>query len=219
MTLNIKNISNFYDDSYAIELYLGEKRSGKTLSMVAKTYLDIKKFSFVPMIYTNLKLNTEYFKNTHIINKDEILNFHRNGTILKYSLFLFDEIHTICDSRDFMKKENLAMSYFLGQIGKRKNILRGNTHFPNLVDRRVRQYTEKIINVEKGFNIDGDFCKLKNYNKILTPEEDKALLIRNLSFINKIDGFGNKITFDSEKFIEAHKYYHLYDTEEYQVKE
>lgn len=212
-------MDSIYEDSFAIELYFGEKRSGKTLSMIAKTYNDIKKFSFIPMIYTNINLNPKYFKNFKKITKEDIINFHRNGEILKYSLFLLDEMHIVCDSREFMSKNNKALAYFIGQIGKRKNILRGNTHFPNLLDYRIRQYAEKIIHIEKGFNIDGEFRKLKNYNKELSPEENKKLLIRNLCFVNKMNGFNNELEYEEEFFIQAHKYYDLYNTEEYQIKE
>jgi hypothetical protein len=215
MTEIKQNHDNIYDKNSAIELYLGEKRSGKTLSMIADTYEDTNGTDI--QIFTNLWLNPVYFKNVTMINKQDIIKYYQDRTVLRNSIFLLDELHLICDARTFMNKENISFAYFIGQIGKRKNILRGTTHFPNLIDWRIREYAEKYIKVDKGFSINGQYRELKNFNKTLTKEEDEKLLIRNIVFLNKMTGFHTELEYDKTLFLEAHLHYDKYNTEEFQT--
>lgn len=213
----IKNKS-IYWDSFAIEIFIGEKRSGKTLSMVAKTYEDIKNVKDIK-IYSNLKLNRKYFPNYISIKKDDISRFYKEKRTFKKAIFLIDEMHIFFNALDFNKGENnKSMGYFCGQIGKRKNIIRGTTHFLRLVDYRIRLYLERKIACYKGLvNEKGEFEQLINYNEELTKEQNKKLYIRNEPLIHKLINvqLGMIDIKENDFFVKAQDYFGLYDTEEY----
>ncbi len=214
-------VKDKFIDSYAIEIFLGEKRSGKTLSMVALTYEDIKNNPEI-MVYSNIWLNPEYFPNVKKLDKKLIVSLFENKTILQDSIFLVDELHLFADSRSFMKKDNQAFSYFVGQIGKRKNIIRGTTHFLNLIDYRLRCYIERKIGITKGIvDKHGRFHELSNYNTILSLEENEQLYIRNQPQIRKFLGvrYGFLDIDMQEFYIKANHYFLYYDTAEIVIVE
>jgi hypothetical protein len=200
-------------DNYSIELYIGEKRSGKTLGMTAETYELIKKFPNIK-VYANYKLNKNYFKNYEHINKEKLEKFYLEKKEFKHCVFLIDEIHLFLDSRKFGSKGNKTIGYALGQMGKRGNIFRGSTHFPHLVDLRLRSYCEKWNYIRKGFVFDNEFKPIKNNNKILTKEENTYLYIQIKPVIRKLVDYNFIYLNDTITYIKADKYFNMYDTEE-----
>lgn len=200
--------------SYSIELYIGEKRSGKTLSMVAETYEDLKKLSGNLKIYANLHLNRKYFPDYKYVTIDEIENFFDKEEKFSHAVFLLDEIHIMLDSRKFMNKGNQKIGYFLGQMGKRGNVLRGTTHFPELIDFRLRAYCERWVYIKKGLLIRNNFITIKNYNRVLSEKENNILYIKNDSQIRKLEGYSFIYHQEKPLYIKANDHFDMYDTEE-----
>ena len=133
----------------AIQIYVGEKRSGKSLSMVADTYDLTKNLKIKPIIYSNMHLDIKYFPTFKLITLQELEGFYKNKEDFKKCIFLIDEGHTFLDARKFMKKGNMQIGYLVGQMGKRGNIMLINTHFPRFLDIRIRLYCEKWVYVSK----------------------------------------------------------------------
>lgn len=118
-----------------------------------------------------------------------------------------------------MKKSNKQIGYFLGQMGKRGNILRGTIHDYNLIDVRGRLYSEKISYIFKGLIDEQEKWKpLLNNNRRLSDEENNRLIIKKITFIKKLV----KTRFLPEykyvkmppEWIKAIDYFKMYDTQE-----
>jgi hypothetical protein len=200
-------------DNYSIELYIGEKRSGKTLSMVAETYEISKHFPKIK-VYANLKLNKKFFPTYEPMTRERLESFFQEKKEFKNAIFLIDEIHLFLDARKFGKKGNQRIGYALGQMGKRGNIFRGTTHFPRLVDVRLRSYCEKWNYIKKGFREGNIFKPIKNNNLILTREQNTRLYIQVKSIIRKLVDYEFVYLSDTTTYIKADKYFNMYDTEE-----
>ena len=199
----------------AIQIYVGEKRSGKSLSMVADTYDLTKNLKIKPIIYSNMHLDIKYFPTFKLITLQELEGFYKNKEDFKKCIFLIDEGHTFLDARKFMKKGNMQIGYLVGQMGKRGNIMLINTHFPRFLDIRIRLYCEKWIYVSKLIrNSTGQLTVLKNYNEELTKEQNNNLYIFCEPVIRKLIGFDFINTPLPSYILKANKYFHLYDTEE-----
>lgn len=202
---------------YSIELYIGEKRSGKTLSMVSETYEETKGTDI--KIYSNIWLNPEYFPNAIQISKEDLERFYENKEEFFNAYFLIDEIHIFMDSRKFGKKGNQKIGYFLGQMGKRGNVFRGTTHFPHLVDFRLRCYCEKWKYIRKGLVDSSKWKAILNNNKFLNDDENKRLYIQIKSVIRKLVDFEFFYIQEEGKYIKADNYFNYYDTEELLIPE
>lgn len=206
-------------DAHSIELYIGEVRSGKTLCMTADTYLDLQKVDRDIKVFSNYTLNPKFFKNTELITKNDLIEYHNHKVEFKKCIFLIDELQQWLDNREFMKKGNKAISYFFGQMGKRGNVLRGTVHDYSLIDIRGRLYTQNLSYVFKGLIDDkGKWKQLLNVNRELSDEENETLYIQKVTYIKKLV----KTSFLPEfkyvkmqpKFIKAKDFFHMYDTEE-----
>lgn len=199
---------------YSIELYIGEKRSGKTLTMIAETYEFLQLYPKTK-VYANLHLNKKYFPTFQHIEKKDIEDFYEKKEEMKNCIFLIDEGHIFLDSRNFMQKGNLKMSYLFGQMGKRGNILKLTTHFPNLIDYRARLYAERYIYIQKGLLVDGiNWKPILNNNRFLTDEENENLIIKGTPIIRKLINYEFQSIIDGIVWIEAKKYFKMYDTQE-----
>lgn len=200
-------------NAYSIELYLGEVRSGKTLAMTAETYEETKGKNI--KIYANYHLNKKYFPTFQFIDKKEIDLCYTKKEIYKNCIFLFDEAHTIIDSRQFMKDGNQKLGYFIGQMGKRGNVLRCNTHFPRLVDFRLRAYCERWVYCRKGLLKKGNIWKpILNNNRKLSDLENEQLEIKCSPFIRKLIDFEFYKVKEDKFYIHAKDYFDMYDTQE-----
>jgi hypothetical protein len=197
------------------QIYVGEKRSGKTLSMVADTYDLIKNLENPPIIYANLQLNKKYFPSFKYITKEDLESFYKSKNDFKKCFFLIDEGHIFMDSRKFMKDGIQKIGYLIGQMGKRGNIMKINTHFPRFLDIRIRLYCEKWIYVSKLYKSkDNKLSMIKNYNAEIKKEDEKNIYILCEPVIRKLQGFDFVNTPLQSYMLKANKYFNLYDTEE-----
>ena len=169
-----KNPKRSYNISFRITLFMGNARSGKTLSMVALTYkiwLDIKsleedllskpKLSSYEKnilsalqdfeIWSNLDLNKriygKYYKKKTL---DDILELYKNKVEIKNKLLVFDDLFKDLDNRKFATNKNQILSYFITEIGKKQNILLYVSHFSTKIEKRVREMTQDFIECKKG---------------------------------------------------------------------
>lgn len=204
-------MNNPYNE-FSIQMYIGEKRSGKTLSATAQVYEMIKNYD--TKVYANYKLNPDFFPNFQFITKKDLEGFYENKEDFKKCIFILDETHILLDSRRFAKEGNLKIGYLLGQMGKRGNILIANTHFPRLVDFRLRSYCERWIYVAKVFYINGKIVPIMNYNKELTDKENSKLYIYCEPIIRKLVNFEFQYIKETPYLLKAEKYFNLYDNEE-----
>lgn len=203
--------------SYSTEIYIGEIRSGKTLSMVADTYINIKeneKNNYGYTLYSNFWLNPKYFGEYELIDKKELITLYENKAEFKKCIFLIDELQLFCDARNHATKSNKAIAYLIGQLGKRGNIFRGTTHLTELVDIRIRMYAEKRIFCTKGLIVNRRFRKIQNNNALLSDEETNLLYIQNESVIRKMSKYNFDFTTEYINYVKAKDYFDLYDTNE-----
>lgn len=205
---------SIYEYAYAIELYIGEKRSGKTLGMVGKARQIIKNNPSTP-IYANFTLNKDYFPNSTYITRKELEGFYEDKVKFKNCIFLIDETHLFLDSRRFARKGNLKIGYLIGQMGKRGNVFLGNTHFPRLVDFRLRAYCERWIYVRKGLLINNKFRMILNNNKVLTEKENDMLCIQLQPVIRKLVDYEFHYIHEPKQYLMAKPIFKMYDTEEF----
>lgn len=205
-------------NAYSVELYIGEKRSGKTLSMTADTYNDIKVYNVPDIkIYTNYWLNPKYFKNVEPITLQALEKYHKHKVEFRNSIFLIDEFQKWFDSRNHATDNNKQIGYFMGQMGKRGNVLRGTVHDMGLIDLRGRLYAELEIYVFKGtVNEKGRWEQLENYNiKVdynilyiqLNERVKKLVKTRNI-----LPEFRHKAY--EPRYIKAKDFFDMYKTEE-----
>lgn len=204
---------NFYSN-YGIEIYVGEPRSGKTLVMVAETYEQVKDYPFEVKIYSNINLNKKYFPNYELITYKDLIEYHKKKGSFTNAIFLIDELHIFADARQFMKKGNQAFGYFMGQMGKRGNTFRGNTHFMTLIDYRIRSYTDKITYITKGILERRTWYPILKNTRILTDQENLQLCIKAEPVIRKLMNYDFQYGKDVTSYWMAKKYFDLYDTEE-----
>ena len=74
-------------DEQSIQLYIGEKRSGKTLAMTADTYELIKNTEV--RVYANYELDKKHFPHYEKITKKDLANFYKNKDEFKQCIFFF----------------------------------------------------------------------------------------------------------------------------------
>lgn len=207
-------------DAYAIELYIGEMRSGKTLSMVYDTYNDMQKFKSRGMkVYANFHLDKKYFPTAEIITKEGLMHMFEEKEEFQNSIFLIDELQLWLDNREFMKKGNKAISYLFGQCGKRGNVLRGTVHDYMMIDLRGRLYAGRLNYVLKGLlNPAGKWQQMKNYNARCTDEENARMYIQRTRVIKKLvkTNFLPEFVYIKSKpdYVPALRVFSMYDTRE-----
>lgn len=207
-------MNNPYNEE-STQIYVGEKRGGKTIAMVADTRELIKNLKHPPIVYANFTLNKKYFPTFKKITLKKLEVLYKDKTQFKKCIFLIDEGHTFMDARRFGRDSNLKIGYLVGQMGKRGNVMKINTHFPRMLDVRIRMYCEKWVYISKllytkknGFNI------IMNYNMELTSEQNDRLYIFCEPFIRKLIGMEFIDTPLKSYLIPAKKYFDMYDTEE-----
>lgn len=135
--------------------YYGNVRQGKTYGSVIELY-QLYKLGYT--IYSNTwlafpfkKLTIEYL--TDIVEKD--LDIEDN------CVFFIDEFPVWLDSRTSMSKRSRKITMFLAQSGKLGSskdwglIIIFTAQYPDMVDKRLRHFTDKAIESEK-FEINGE---------------------------------------------------------------
>jgi hypothetical protein len=201
------------DTNYSIEIYIGEVRSGKTLTMVAETYEQLRQFPDVK-VFSNIHLKKEFFPTYEYITREDIINYYKRKIEFQNAIFLIDELHIFADARKFGRKENMSIGYWVGQMGKRGNTLRGTTHFMNLVDIRIRLYCERKVFITKGLIVGRRWMPILNNNRILTDRENEFLCIKAEAIVRKMINYDFYHVRDSINYIMAKRYFPMYDTHE-----
>jgi hypothetical protein len=215
--------------AFAYEMFYGEKGSGKTLSIVAVTHEDLKRTQAKLELFSNFDLTEHFFKglnitkkdNFHLIKKQDLEILYKEKILFKNSIFLIDEFHTWLDSRNFAKNYNKAFFYFVGQLRKRGNVLRGTSHDKSLIDIRGRLYQEVEIYCFKGLVNDKRKWKLcLNYTREFSLEEQRRMYVKLEYYVRKLirdkSYLPEFVTYNTEKkLVKAIDYFKMYDTEEY----
>lgn len=134
-----------------IEMYYGNVRQGKTFGAVIRLFLlwldGYTIYSNTWLAFPFKPLTLDYILD--IVEKD--LEIPEDKPV-----FFLDELGVLLDSRTSMSKRNRIIGYFLSQSGKLSKvntdyglILIGTCQFEELLDRRLRKYTDKKIESEK----------------------------------------------------------------------
>lgn len=129
--------------------YIGTRGRGKTLSCVREAH---EHYLNGYSIYSNIKLNSQYFPGYKLIDGSMIKNYVNNDAQFKKAFFILDEVHVYLDSRMGMSKRNVVISYFILQTRKRDVRLAYTTQFIDQVDKRLRQPTEIIVSCQNFIN-------------------------------------------------------------------
>ena len=220
-------------EAYSVEYYIGEKRSGKTLSMTADTKEDLTRIGKEIKLFTNYHLKKPFFKEMEtkdykMIEKIDLAKYYQNKNEFSNCIFLIDAFQTWLDARNFMKSVeidgkkvnyNQAVSYFLGQMGKRGNILRATLHDYTLIDIRGRLYSDKLNYCFRGLIDDIQKWKpLLNLHRELNEDENERCRIQIISYIKKMVRTVFLPEFKYVKleprYIKAQDHYDCYDTQE-----
>lgn len=252
-TYNLLNELEKENLSFTITDFMGRPRSGKTLSMVSigeRTYSNIKTYCIaidtakrkgIPIdrirlerynlykkykVISNLDLDTDIFGDYERLTVNRLMEMYENKEKIQYSIILLDDIFKTIDSRKFMKKVNMAMSYFITEIGKSENILYYVSHFSNMIDYRLRKFTEYFVYCQKGEIItllNGKqkirvFKEYDNYYKRQPIEKLKRMVIKQTWFRDKLDmdnfDLRNVREIDKIMYIPAYPIFSLYNTKE-----
>lgn len=239
--------------NFEIDNFGGKARAGKTLSMVLTTYaifFNIQKFIYYTelrikhkervsniekdrlelfkkiRIISNLHLNKGVFGNYIYLTGDQLFDMYKKGDPIKYYLFALDDFFKTCDSRNFMKEKNKVYSYLFTEVSKGHNIFLYVSHFKGMVEKRLKDFTEKFIICDKGelktCRYKGKkiqiFEKYPNYYDLdlNLPARANKMYIRNVVKQNIL----NPETLEFElkeiavNYFKASKGFHLYNTEE-----
>jgi hypothetical protein len=129
--------------------YYGNVRQGKTYGAVLELFtLYLKGYT----IYSNTWLAFPFKK----LTLDFLLDIVEKDLDLEDKcVFFIDEVPIWLDSRCSSTKRNRVVSYFLAQTGKLSNdtdyglILYFTAQYPDMVDKRLRHFTDKGIECEK----------------------------------------------------------------------
>lgn len=118
--------------------FIGQRNSGKTLTMTLEAY---KKFKEGYTIYSNYHLNFPY---THY-DINDLMEFAESGVYFNDCIFLVDEIHIMFDSRSSGKARNRIFSYWLNMSSKGNFDVWYTTQFSRQVEIRLRLNTEIVV--------------------------------------------------------------------------
>jgi len=184
--------------------FIGQRGSGKTLSMTIEAY---KKYLQGYKIYSNYHLNFPYTPFT----VDDLMAFAESGMYFGQSIFLLDEIHIWFDSRASGKKRNVIFSYFINQSSKNDIDIYYTTQFSRQVEIRMRLNTEIVVeSVARVVLYQTPTSKpqiLENYRQ---KPNDYRTIAYITNFITKFSDTGrDKVT---KRIYKANKYFKLYDT-------
>ena len=187
-------------NEWGIHLFCGDFGQGKTSTAVIRAYRLCCKYPQLT-VYTNINL-TNFPKHTKIIKCNKPTDLL---TAPDNSLFLFDEIGTLFNSRDFASSKESVPKPVQQQIcqnRKRKIILYGTLpYFPNL-DKQLRDVTTTITDCEA-------FPKYP-FSRFVTatryPLKEYDAFIKNCTYVPKPDFV--------EVMLQTDKHRQLYNTNE-----
>lgn len=118
---------------------IGDRGAGKTCVMTA-------------LLYTDYITGYPVICNYHVKFPATYMSFSKIATLppeLEKSTMGFDELGIGADSRNFFSKRNNNIGKLITQLRKRKCLLYYTVQRFNLVDKRIRQQTDKFIFMEK----------------------------------------------------------------------
>lgn len=121
-----------------IYAFKGNMRSGKSLGMTAWGVL--LSHMTGQTLYANYSIQHKNFR--------KFFNWHALEGV-KNSIILFDEIGTAIDSRNYKSRDQAEFTHLFAQMGKLGNTLMYTTQRMHLVEKRVRDNTDYIINCIK----------------------------------------------------------------------
>jgi hypothetical protein len=185
--------------------FIGQRNSGKTLSMTIEAY---KKYKQGYKIYSNYHLNFPYTSYT----KDDLLAFAEAGMYFGNTIFIVDEIHILFDSYN-RGKASMIFSYFLNQSSKNDIDIYYTTQYARQVFIRLRINTEVVVE-----------CNCRNI--VWKTRTSKPVMIENYrpkpndyrcdayiynKFIKFSDTAHDKVT---SRVFSGKKYFPLYNTRE-----
>lgn len=155
--------------------YIGDKGSGKTLSMVINLYNNYHKKD--KTIYSNMLFN---FDNAYVLDKSFYENFKNSNYSLMSCAVVIDEAHVFVDSRKAMTPRNIMFSKFITQSRKRDVDLLYTTQdvsyerfmFSGQVELRLRKLTDVVIMCKTITYIDGKYPVI-NHEPLINPKKDK----------------------------------------------
>ena len=125
---------------------IGDRGAGKTCLMTALLYIDYRLgFPIVANYSLNFKAN--YMGFAKVATLPESLR----GTTIG-----IDELGIGADSREFFKKRNSDIAKLITQLRKRQCLFYYTVQRLNLIDKRIRQQTDKYILME-ATNTEGIF--------------------------------------------------------------
>jgi hypothetical protein len=184
--------------------FIGQRNSGKTLSMTVEAY---KKFKQGFKIYSNYHLNFDYTPYT----VDDLILFAESGMYFDKCLFLIDESHIYFDSRSSQKKRSIIFAMFLNQSSKNNCDVYYTTQYARQVEIRLRLNTEVVVECNSRCII----WKTKDSKPVMEENvRPKPNDYRCKAYVyNKIIKFSDtgldKVT---RRVYNGEKYYSLYDT-------
>lgn len=118
--------------------FVGKPRSGKTLGMTQRAYVNYLQGH---KIYSNYTLN---FPNTKM-NVQEMLDITLSDVEQGNKTLCIQEADKIFDSRRSAKEENRLLSSLTGQSGKRNLDILYDTQFISRIDSGLRYVTEYVV--------------------------------------------------------------------------
>ncbi|MCG8528701.1 MAG: ATP-binding protein [Opitutales bacterium] len=151
-------------------------------------------------------VNGQVYTNMNIHGFTEIRDFGEIPFTRDMKLLIIDEAMFSLDSRSFSSKDNKIFSRFLAYLRKINTQLMWITHFPNLIDSRLRLQTSLFIlckkyrnktlfNVINAFTLDQysysinrseDFFNYCNYNSFEMPNILSTKKLLTLEEFNKV---------------------------------
>ena len=188
-----------------IIVFLGQRNSGKTLSMTIELY---KKYKQGYKIYSNYHLNFPYTP----LTKDDLLAFAESGMYFNDCVFAIDEAHVWFDSYA-RSKAGMIFSYLLNQSSKQNLDIMLSTQFSRQIQIRIRLNTEIVVEC----SCRNVIWKTKDSKPIITenerpkPHDYKCSAYITNKIIKFSDTGADKIT---QRVYKGDKYYKLYDTRE-----
>ena len=195
--------------------YIGDRGSGKSLSMVRNLFYRYKKGT---TIYTNMNLKFPKFdgcgKVIALDFKNFMEKFKKKDFKLSNCVVVLDEIHVFIDSRRSMSSRNLLFNKFITQSRKRSVDVIYTTQDLNImtflrsgqVDLRTRKLTERIIYCKTATKFYKKQKPIINYEDMINPEKDKMYC---MNYIYDTSG-----TMKSKSIFLGNSYMPYYDSDE-----
>jgi len=187
--------------------YIGQRNSGKTLTMTIDGYI---KYTQGYKIFCNYHVN---FPHTRF-EVDDLLALAESGKPIPNSHFMIDEYHiNFGDARSSGKARNRIISYWLNMSSKNMTDISYSTQFSRQVDIRLRLNTEIVVeSVTKSI-----IWATKNGNpQYVTNQRPKPTDFKSICYVTNIitqfsDTSRDKVL---KRSFKANKYFKLYDTRE-----